>query len=553
MKFLLKVKEKFFNFLKDYSLKSDVNIKNSDLEKINFDFNIEEKRSEFGDFSVNAPIFLGKILKKSPIQIGKEIQENFSDFSIERIELAGVGFLNFYLKDFLYKNFLNESLKNKIFIEKTKNPKKYNIEFVSANPTGPLHIGHGRGGIIGGVLANVLEKIGHSVDTEFFINDAGVQMQKLGYSIKSRYEELLGKEINFSSDWYQGEYIVEIAKEILKKYKDKCLEKDWNFFSKYGEEILLKNIKDTLAKYGIFFKNWFSEKNLHQSGSIDEVLKKLEKNNFLYESDGSIWFKSTNWGDDKDRVVKKSNGELTYISADIAYLENKLNRGYDKLIMILGQDHHSYKARLKASLNALGFNEEKLSVILYQLVTIKKSGEQVKLSKRAGNIILLEDIINSVGKDVARFFYLNKKADAHLDFDFDLAIENSSNNPVYYIQYSIVRMKSILRKYKEIEFKENKNEKRENIEYSNIEKMILRKIDSIQDLFNKIEENYEIHLITYFTYELASLFHNFYTKNQCLIIDNKELTENRVKLVELTLFYIEELMKVLGMDSPDIM
>jgi len=546
MNIFIEIQNDFLDFLKkNYQI-------NKNLLNINFDNNLEEKRIDFGDFSTNAPFVISKILKINHFEIINNVILNFKNINISKIEAASNGFLNFFIKSDFYENYLSLILKNKILYEKTKNKKKYNIEFVSANPTGPLHIGHGRGGIIGDILANVLKELGHEVTKEFYINDAGSQIEKLGKSLKARYQELCGLNIEFLDDWYSGDYLINIANDLFKKNENSLLNEEINFFSEYGKKKLLEKLKETLNNYGINFDIWFSEKILHLDGSIEKALKILSEKNFCYELDNSLWFKSTNWNDDKDRVLKKSNGEYTYISADIAYLKNKIDRGYDHLIMILGQDHHSYKTRLNSIINALGYKSEILSVILYQLVTIKKNDESVRLSKRAGNIVLLDDIIKLVGKDIARFFYLNKDADAHLNFDIKNALENSTNNPVYYINYAIVRMKSILKKFEEIKFNENHNNNNK-YEYSDIEKMILRKINSFGSILNKIENSYETHILTYYLLELTSLFHNFYTDNQCLNINNKDLTEKRINLVKLNLIIMEKAMNILGIKPSEIM
>lgn len=352
MNIFIEIQNDFLDFLKkNYQI-------NKNLLNINFDNNLEEKRIDFGDFSTNAPFVISKILKINHFEIINNVILNFKNINISKIEAASNGFLNFFIKSDFYENYLSLILKNKILYEKTKNKKKYNIEFVSANPTGPLHIGHGRGGIIGDILANVLKELGHEVTKEFYINDAGSQIEKLGKSLKARYQELCGLNIEFLDDWYSGDYLINIANDLFKKNENSLLNEEINFFSEYGKKKLLEKLKETLNNYGINFDIWFSEKILHLDGSIEKALKILSEKNFCYELDNSLWFKSTNWNDDKDRVLKKSNGEYTYISADIAYLKNKIDRGYDHLIMILGQDHHSYKTRLNSIINALGYKSE---------------------------------------------------------------------------------------------------------------------------------------------------------------------------------------------------
>ncbi len=547
MNIFFEVKNDFFSFLKDsFSIDDEV------ITKIVFNENTELKRANFLDISCNAPFILSRLLEKISIdQVNERIINNFKNNFVEYIEKAGAGFLNFKIKKEIYENFINNLIEKKINLyEKTKKPISFNVEFVSANPTGPLHIGHGRGGIIGDVLANVLKKLGHKVSTEFYINDAGNQIKKLGRSVKLRYQEICGELIEFPSDGYQGEYISDIAKELFEKNGNSLLLSEVSWFGEYAKEILLEKIKETLNKYGIRYDLWFSEKNLHENKILENVILEVEKNGYIEKKDDAVWFLSSKEDDDKDRVLRKTNGEYTYAASDLAYLKNKIVRKFDKLILILGQDHHGYVSRLKSFVSALGYDEKMLDVILYQLVTIKKHGEAVRLSKRKGNIVSLEDIIDNVGRDVARFFYLNKKADSHLDFDIEIALEQSQNNPVYYIQYAIVRLKSILRKndlsnYNDLE--------KEEYFYDDIEKILLRKINQFEEVLKSIEKNYQTHLLAYYILDLTSLFHSFYNDHVCINEEKKITSVKRIKLVKCLLKVYEEAMNLLGMESPEVM
>jgi arginyl-tRNA synthetase len=400
--------------------------------------NTEAHKQQFGDLTSNCALLIAHEQALKPRDVAQKIQEHFQHEAIGSFQIAGPGFINLSLSAQAYHLLAQELYQQgDLFFKHEQAPTlSYCIEFVSANPTGPLHIGHGRGGIIGDVLSRILSFLGHRVTKEFYINDAGAQMLKLGASFKIRCQQAVGIEVQLPEDAYHGEYLVELAQECIKTYGAEVLKKPDEFFISYAKEELLARLKHTLSTYNISYDVWFSEKTLHDSGAIEKVIDQLKKKELLYDKDEALWFKSTAFGDDKDRVIKKQTGELTYVAADIAYLENKIERSHDHLIMVLGQDHHSYVQRLKGIMQALGYDPKRLDIILYQLVTIKEGGQALRLSKRAGRIITLDDVIELVGPDVARFFYLHKKADAHLDFDLELALKKTDENPVYYVQYA---------------------------------------------------------------------------------------------------------------------
>ena len=412
-----------------------------------FDLNTDDQKQQFGDISSNAALILAKELKRNPREIAQEIAQNFSNPAIEKLEVAGPGFLNIFLTKEAFAQLAQELFEQKqqFFKPEKKRTQKINIEFVSANPTGPLHFGHGRGGIIGDVLGNVLQFLGNEVTKEFYINDAGLQMKKLGQSLKIRYQQTAGMDASLPEDAYHGTYLIDLANRLFAEHGAKLLDQPDEFFTTYAATKLLEHIQKTLRDYGIQFDEWFSEQTLHQ-GAIEQILAILKQKGHLYEKDGALWFTSTKFGDDKDRVVKKQDGTLTYAAADIAYLQNKINRGYDQLIYIFGHDHHSYATRLHSMHKALGLEKHPLDVVLFQLVSMKEGGEKMRMSKRKGRIVTLQDVIDTVGPDVARFFYLNRKADAQLEFDLDLALTQTDENPVFYIQYAYVRTGSILQK-----------------------------------------------------------------------------------------------------------
>lgn len=524
------------------------------IVKAQMTINTDKHKQEFGDLSSNAALIISKELGENPRAIAQKIQSALKHPSIDRVEIAGPGFLNIFLTEQAFKALATELYEEgALFFAHTSSKKQsYCIEFVSANPTGPLHIGHGRGGIIGDVLSRILSFLGNTVVKEFYINDAGVQIQKLGQSFKIRCMQAAGYDYTLPEDGYQGEYLVALAQECYNTYGTELLSKTDEFFSTYAKEHLLKNIETNLAEYGITFDVWFSEKTLHDSGAIDQALDQLAASGHLYTEDGTTWLRSTAFGDDKDRVVRKKTGELTYIAADVAYTLDKVSRGFDHLIYILGQDHHSYVMRLKVVMEALGYDPKRLDVILYQLVTIKESGQALRLSKRAGRIITLDDIVKTVGTDVARFFYLHKKADAHLDFDIDLALKHTDENPVYYIQYAYVRIKSI--REKALQNEEFHRLSAQDIQsLGEAERLLLKKIASLKEHLESIQHTYQTHQLAYYTIELAQTFHAYYSHHK--VIDIEQIPQSRARLVLIQL--VENTLKtcfdLLGISAPERM
>lgn len=526
----------------------------NELERIDFNLNIDDNKQQFGDLSTNAAMILAKIKQQAPIQIANAIKDHFKNELVAKIEIAGPGFLNFYLNQATYQKILQELVTQKAaffkpLLTKTEN---YTIEYVSANPTGPLHFGHGRGGIIGDTLSNVLQFIGHQVNREFYINDAGNQMLNLGLSLRARCLQAVGKDAELPEEGYKGEYLLNVAQDCLAEYGPAVVDQDVKFFSRYAETKLLALIKQTLQDYGVKFDTWFSERELHENGDITHAINKLTDAGYVYEQDGALWFKSTQFGDDKDRVLRKSNGELTYAAADIAYMLSKVERGASNLIMILGQDHHSYAVRVEGFRQALGLTSTKLDVILYQLVSLSVSGEAVRMSKRAGKFVTLHDIIDEVGKDVARFFFLNRKADSHLDFNLDLALNKTEENPVYYIQYAYVRIKGILRKAEQYPELQNLNLD-DTQAVLEPEYQIIKKIIYLKDLLQNIARTSQTHQLTYYALELARMFHSYYSN--CKVIDMENIAQSRMRL--LLLQQLEQTLKLvlelLGLEQPERM
>jgi arginyl-tRNA synthetase len=529
---------------------------------ITIDINDDAKKQNFGDLSSNAALIIAKMVGENPRTIAQKIIANFIHPALERMDIAGPGFINFFLTDQALQTISAELFSHQEnFFKQAPDAKKifYNVEFVSANPTGPLHLGHGRNGIIGDVLGNVLLFIGHHVTKEFYINDAGSQMQKLGLSLKARCQQLLGQEAEIPEEGYHGEYLREIAENAIAHDKKNIEEKIANtqpdaldFFINYAREKLLAQQKNTLDAYGIHFDVWFSEKVLHINGAVEGALKFLEQKNLTYVEEGALWFKSTAFGDDKDRVLKRSNGEVTYMAADVAYTQDKIFRGAEKVIIVVGQDHHGYVHRMKAVMESLERKAEDMEVLLYQLVTIKESGQSVRMSKRAGRIVGLEDIIETVGADVARFFFLNRKADAHLVFDIDLALKRTEENPVYYIQYAYVRTNSMFEKA-------NEHQVLHNIKATDLynldeqEKLLLKKICALKVLLYNISKNYQTHLLTYYLLDLANLFHSYYGSHKVIDLENIATSRKRLALVKLVQKTLQLCMKLLGISNPEKM
>ncbi len=535
----------FFSFLK-----TQYNLDQLQTARCSFDINTDAEKAAFGDINSNAAMMLSKDLKSNPRTIAQTIIENFTHPFVAKIEIAGPGFLNFFLTDAAIIELSHQIFKQKNqFFKPNLKPQAINIEFVSANPTGPLHFGHGRNGILGDTLANILTFLGHNVTREFYINDAGAQIIKLGNSIKIRYLQALGQEIALPDDAYHGQYLIDFGQQLVQEHGDKLIDASEEYFQDIAKQKMLAQQKETLASYGIKFDVWFSEKALKESISIDDYIKKLSDNGYTYELDGALWFATTQFGDDKDRVLKKSDGTYTYLAGDLPYLVNKLERGFDRLIMILGHDHHSFVARLHALMQALSYNPNKLAVILYQLVHITKDGQAAKMSKRAGTIVDLHDIINTVGKDVARFFYLNRKADAELEFDVELALTTTSENPVFYIQYAYVRTCSILEKAEQL------NPELLNISsddcktLSTAEKQLIKKIVSLKNMLLSIDTSYQTHVLAYYTYELAGLFHTYYNSSKALVDDTNQ-TKNNLFVIKIMQETFDLCFGLMGISSP---
>ncbi len=558
----MKLEDKIRNLIKDAVRNINNSITEEEIPAIHLEL---PKEKQHGDLATNIAMQLASRLKLSPQEIAAKLaefmKEGLKDASLDRniakIEVKGPGFINFFLSsDSLYDVLAEIRKKKSGFGKPAAGPLqsggKIHIEFVSANPTGSLSVAHGRQAAVGDSLTNILKFAGDTVVKEYYINDDGNQIRLLGESLKARVLELLGEAVEFPEDGYKGSYVLDIAREVIAKFGSKAKDKSLSFFSAYATRCILNMIKKDLKDFGVRFDSWFSQKKFASTGEIERTLNVLKERQFIYEKDGALWFKSTAFGDDKDRVVVKSNGEFTYIAPDIAYHKEKLKRGFDRLIDIWGPDHHGYIPRLKASIQALGYTKDTLSVLIIQLATLYRDGKPVPMSTRAGEFITLKEVMEEVGPDATRFFFLMRKRDSHLDFDLELAKKESMDNPVYYIQYAYARISSILK------FEEEKKVKgkRTGVDLSllntpeEIELIkILRKFPEIIAICVHEMEPYRI---TLYLQELAGAFHGFYNKHR-VVSDDLRLSSARLALVECVQIVLGNGLRLLGVSAPEEM
>lgn len=516
-------------------------------------------QKEFGDFATNIAMQSARIAHKSPRMIADVILKHLDAPWLEKAEVAGAGFINFFLKhDIIYDTLCHILEQGKQYGQAPLRAEDtVQVEYVSANPTGPLHVGHGRGAAYGSALVNLLRAAGYNVQSEYYINDAGNQMNNLAASVNARYLELLGKKAEIPENGYHGADIIDTARAIIEQDGDKYLQMDekdrLEIFKNRAYEEKLKALKRDLESFNVTFDKWFSERTLHPE-AIKKACETLKGNGNMYEKDGALWLKSTAYGDDKDRVVIRDNGVPTYLAADIAYHKNKYERQFKKLINIWGADHHGYVARVKAAMAALGLDPNQLEILLLQMVSLFRNGELVKMSKRTGQAITLNELIEEVGTDAARYFFIMRSLDTQLDFDLDLAKSHSNENPVYYIQYANARIFSI---YKQIA--ENgdvfdmtwKNTKWDKLKEER-ELALIKKMAAYPEEIRKAAAERAPHRIAHFVYEMAGLFHAFY--NNCHIIQSdKELEEARLALVTAVQITIANCLAVLGISAPETM
>lgn len=513
-------------------------------------------QKEFGDFATNFAMQSARVFHRNPRQIAEELSKRIDGAWLDHTQVAGPGFLNFYLKgDVLYDSFRRIFAAGDSFGQlPQKDAPKIQVEYVSANPTGPLHVGHGRGAAAGSALVNLLRAAGYPVESEYYINDAGNQMNNLARSVNARYLELLGRETEFPEDGYHGQDIIDTAQRIIDKEGDKYLDMDeeerLTIFKDLAYVEKLAALREDLEAFHVTFDHWFSERTLHPE-AIRAAVKILQDNGNIYEKDGALWLRSTAYGDDKDRVVIRDNGVPTYLAADIAYHHNKFERGFDRLINIWGADHHGYVCRVKAAMKALGHDPEKLTVLLLQMVALYRGGELVKMSKRTGQSVTLNELMEEVGTDAARYFFLMRSLDSQLDFDLDLAKKKSNDNPVYYIQYAHARICSIFRQAEETGLHLSEDPELSLLTDAS-EIALIKKIEEYPDEVEKAAADYAPQRIARYSYDLASLFHSFY--NKCRIMGvAPELAEARLALVTVTARVIRHSLGILGVSAPEHM
>ncbi|MCS7200146.1 MAG: arginine--tRNA ligase [Caldimicrobium sp.] len=531
-----------------------------EIESINFEVE-KPKREEWGDISTNISLVLQGILKDSPRKIAETIkralEEKVDIFA--KIEVAGAGFINFWIKDsFLYEQLRRVLLEGKHYGRiNIGEGRRVLIEFVSANPTGPLHIGHGRGAAYGDALARILTFTGFDVTKEYYINDRGTQMDILGASVYLRAKELKGKSINFPEDYYQGDYIYDIAQEALRRYEDLLEREEASAIALCRDlamKSILEDIKRDLKDFGVTFDSWYSEQSLYDTGLVQEVIQILREKGYIYEEDGALWFKSSLFGDEKDRVVRKSSGEWTYFASDIAYhYEKFIKRRYDLAINLWGADHHGYVPRLKGALRALNIDSERVIVLLIQMVNLIEGGQIKSMSTRKAEYVELKELIREVGVDAVRFIFLSRSEDSPLDFDVELAKKQSAENPVYYVQYAHARICSVKEKAQEFGYDLNLLSKAELSLLKEKEELnLLKKIAEFSDNVEFAVMKLAPYKLTYYLLDLASSFHEYYNRFR-IIGETQELTLARLALVEGCRIVIHNGLFLLGVSSPNKM
>ncbi len=525
------------------------------------DFVIEVPRDEgHGDFACNAALLMARQARMAPRKIADIITGNMDRNAmpeVTAIEVAGAGFINFLLdKSWLYQiPALVLSMGNRYGSGPSQN-QKVQVEFVSANPTGNLHMGNARGGAIGDTLANALEMAGYEVEREFYINDAGNQIEVFAQSLEARYLQLLGATIEFPENGYAGQDVVDTVKNIIREYKNDLLslssEERQKIMVDYALKEKLQYIKSTLENFGVHYDVWFSERTLHESGKVKEVIDCLRDQGHIYEAEGAWWFRTAQFGDEKDEVVIRANGLPTYFAADIAYHLDKFERGFDRVINVWGADHHGHVARMKGAIQALGYDENRLDILLMQLVRLYRGGNLVRMSKRTGTMVSLDELIEEVGKDAARFFFVLRSPDSQMDFDLDLAKEKNQDNPVYYVQYAHARIQSIFRQAKTAGVDMPAPDQVDLSVLGLEELQLLRKIADFPEEVAVTARTMAPQRIARYVLDLAGLFHSFYNHHRVLN-ENKPLQDARLLLVATIRTTIKNSLNILGVSAPDQM
>ena len=522
------------------------------------------KMAQHGDYATNLALSLTRVLKRKPRDIATEIVANLQDPGglIEKVEIAGPGFLNFFINPQAWLG-LFETLFGDTRAYGRQNVgqgRLVQVEFVSANPTGPLHIGHGRGAAVGDVVANVLEACGYDVQREYYINDAGNQMNTLGASLYYRYQEILGESVEFPDGHYKGEYMLDLAREFREKegdrYRGVPLADVLPIFSRYAGDSIFQGIKDDLRDFGVRHDHWFSEQSLHDQDAIRTTIADLEAQGFVYEEEGAKWFRSTAFGDEKDRVVIRGNGISTYFAADLAYHRNKFSRGFDMVVDIWGADHHGYVDRLLAGIQAMGRRREDLRIILVQLVNLLRGGKPVAMSTRAGEFVTLKEVVDEVGRDAARYIFLTRRSDSPLDFDLEVAKMQSNDNPVFYVQYAHARLCRVFEVAEERGVVFDRSACAANPVVQRLvlpeEIELLKRLGEFPEVVANCARALESHFIPYYLQEIVSLFHSYYNANR-ILGDDPELTQARLCLSVAVQEVIRNALTLLGVSAPEKM
>lgn len=534
---------------------------NESLKRL-YDDNFEDKiiievpkDKEHGDFSTNIAMKLAKELHNSPLNIAKSLVSDLKTNQLfNKVDIAGPGFINFFIKEESFTTFIKEIINENEEYGKSNFGKneKIMVEYVSANPTGDLHLGHARGAAFGDSLTRVLKFTGFDCLREYYVNDAGHQVDVLALSLFNRYKEALGQEINLEEIGYQGKDVINLAKEIALKDGDKYLKMPLNeaitYFKNIGIELELNKIKKDLDLFRVHFDHFSSERLLYKENKVSNTLMKLKESGYTYEKDGALWLKTTDFGDDKDRVLVKSDGSYTYLLPDIAYHKDKFDRGYDHLINLFGADHHGYIIRLKAGLSILGYDSSKLDILIIQMVRLMEGDKELKMSKRTGNAITIRELCDDVGVDVARYFFLSRPLDSQFDFDLEVARKNSNENPIYYIQYAYARMCSVLKKNSNYEIKDKYN-----LLNSEKEISLLKTLSEFKKLVVDVSISKEVNRLTNYAYKLAMEFHSLYNDTKFIVNDNDKLTGERLALVKASSIVLKNTLFLLGIEAKETM
>jgi len=517
---------------------------------------VASRRQEHGDYSTNFALAAAASWKRAPREVGKALADMLRpDAAFDLVEVVGPGFINLRLSAQYLGEWTAEAFRRgeRLGTLSAERPERYLVEFVSVNPNGPIHVGHGRGAAYGDTLSRVLIAAGHEVEREFYVNDGvnSEQMRLFALSVRSRYRELLGLPGEFPEGGYKGEYIDDIARQVLEQHGKSHAEDGAEFFQPIAQELMISIQRDDLARFGVVFDRWFSEQSLYDLGKVQQAIEALRERGHVYEKDGALWLRSTEFGDDKDRIVIRSDGRPTYIASDIAYHKDKFERGYDRLINVWGADHHGYIARTAAAIQAMGYERERFEVVITQIVRFLEHGETKQMSKRDGTLVRLSDLMDEVGVDVTRFFYLMRSVDAHMDFDLDLAREHNEKNPVYYVQYACARISSLLAKAEASGFSADPSQC--HLLTEEPERDLALKVWDLPYEVARAAESREVHALTTYAVDLARCYHNFYDRCRVLRPEAPDRSAARLALSHAAHSAIRSVCFLLGITAPDAM